>query len=304
MIEQELVRRFQAAGRTIPVRQPQFDSVVGRGRKELRRFWAFAVAGVIGLTVGAISLTPAISELFTNEAQTSTPPASDDVYGGQVRPLIEEFAEGMRRGDVEGTWQMLSLRAKESLGGIDEWRKETRNVEYLFSWIARRPHDVFVSPLSGVSAVATVAEKDGALLTTVPVLVRPPTLRGGPETADLPSVDLVVDRQVGLTPENPAFSAGVACADSNCPVGDSTVIASDLDLSMLLEPAGKVQDVYFSLGGHEWVVEADLQEVADGVRATATYDGDVEPVDSVFVVSIVRPDGGIDSYGYRVTVEE
>jgi hypothetical protein len=304
MNEDQLIRHFQTAGRSIPLRPLNYDAVVSRGKREARRFQLLAIAGMLGTAAVAVSVAPAINDLFTREIRNPLPPTESDVTERQVRPLIESFAEGMRSRDVEGTWKTLSSRAQESIGGIGVWSNELKEVEYLFSWITRRPHEVFVSPLSGVSAVATFSEKEGNLVTTVPVLVRPSTLRGTREAAaDLPSVDLVTEKQVSLTPEAPLFMAGSTCIDGPCPADGMPVITDKQRFSVFLKPRARVQEVHFSLGGDEWVSEGNLDEINDGVRATVDYDGSAAPGETVFVVSIKRPDGAVEAYGYRVQVE-
>jgi hypothetical protein len=159
-----------------------------------------------------------------------------------------------------------------------------------------------VTPLAPESAVVVAAEeepRDGRwLLTTVPVR----------DVAGEVRIDLDVDRVVSLEPEYPAFTASAACAPGadDCPDLEETraTIAKGDDVSVLLTPAERVESVWFSLGGDAWVAAAELSSAGGPVRAAATVEGDGIPQETIMVVAIARPDGGIDTYGYRVLFEE
>lgn len=299
MIEELVKRRFQTAGAGMPVRRVNYEDVVAEGGKRLHRFQLLLLAGATILVIFAATLAPVLDELFSSQIQRPTSPSSTEYFDeGEVRSLVESFALEVRDGGARETWELLSPRAQSAIGGIDEWRREMKASEYLFSWIARRPYDLSVTPLSSEAAVAVVAEtgSSGTLLTPVPMLKTPSGLL----------IDFDGDREIELTPVHPEINAG--CVGGSCAPGLPTlpevVITAGDELSFLLEPADEVSEAYVSVGGDEYVEKARLTESFDGLTAAVDYQGGATPGDSVLLVSIVRKDGGIDSYGYRVTVQE
>ena len=297
MIEEQVKQRLQSAGAAMPVRRLNYEDVVSEGSKGLHRFQLLVLAGAAILVIFAVTLAPVVDEFFSTQIQSSTLPSSENDFDeGEVRSLVESFALGMRDNEARETWELLSPRAQGAIGGIDEWRRQMKASEYLFSWIARRPYELSLTPLSNQAAVAVVAETgpSSRLLTPIPMRKTPNGLL----------VDFDGDREIELTPVHPEITAG--CAGGSCETGlplPPEISAGDA-LSFLLEPADEVAEAYVSVGGDEYVETARLTESSGDLTAAVDYQGGATPGDSVLLVSILRKDGGVDSYAYRVMVHD
>ena len=300
MTEPEWSARIKAAGRSIPLRSLDYERFIAHARPSRRRYLAavgaFALCGVGLLTVAALSIAGVVSR----DTPIDPSKVESSVTLERARPVLMDFAEGFREKDAATTWDMLSPRSQDAVGSLGKWERRQSDVRYLFDWIGERPFDLYLTPLDGSTAVVTAAETepDGTswLLTTVTVK----------DVSGELLFDLDLQRTVDLTPEVPLFQASSPCiGDGPCPSPESLrpTISQDETLSVLLQPADPVGEVWFALGGDRWVARAELSQTDDGVRATATLDGRRLPHETVFVVAIARGDGGIDSYGYRVLTE-
>ena len=303
--EQELREKLKAAGQAMPLRTVPYEQVLRRARPERRRFLAVLVAAAVvvaGLSIiGGIRIAGMIAD---RDRGGPIDPADrgDGPTRERIKPVLDTFVNGLRDERAAATWDLLTPRAREAIGDLDSWRTTMNDVEYLFTWIGRRPLDVYVTPLPGSAAIVTAAERqshEGAwLLTTFPVR----------DVSGEVLIDLDVRRSVSLEPESPLFEASVPCSPEadDCPSVEDLrpTISTGQTFSVFLDPATEVDEVWFSVDGGSWITRADLAPVEGGVRATARFDGADLPSESVFVVAISRPDGGFDSYGYRVVYEQ
>lgn len=296
---QEFSERMRSAGRSMPVRPLDYDAFIGAARSRRRLYLvgaASAVLCVLGLlTAGVLSITGT-----ARQSQPVDPAAPDSlVTEERVRPVLGSFVDGLRTGDTSATWDLLTPRAQDELGSLDEWRKRQGDVRYLFTWIGERPFDLYVTPVLEDTAIVTAAEtephRDSWLLSTFTVQ----------DVSGELLFDLDLRREISLLPEVPRIVSLEPCSGEGCPSLESLrpEISDGQDLSVLLSPPDQVSEVWFGLGGDSWVTEADLTEADEGVRATVAVDTGNVPRETVFVVAIVRTDGGIDSYGYRVVTD-
>jgi hypothetical protein len=117
---------------------------------------------------------------------------------------------------------------------------------------------------------------------------------------DLPSATL--DYTISLVPEVPEL---FACAAPACDPRDVwPEIADGTTFSVALTPGEEVRDVWFSIGGNEWVARGEVSEAGDAVRAQATFDGTGVPEGThVYLVTIETDDGLLETYGYRVVFD-
>ena len=312
--ERELSARFKAAGKSMPVRELRYETVLPRAKAASRVLTVALAASVLAMTVLALVVVPMLLAGSKTNGEAIAPPEPRALSLERVRPVVESFAHGMNNDQAEETWELLTPRAQEAIGGLREWEQKLSGVKYLFSWIDQRTHELLLSPLPGGDVVVVALEpepRNGSWLLSA-FAVR--------DVSGRVLIDLDLRREVLLTPESPVFeSMGVpGCTDDRgCPaltdlelvMALPTVSRGDT-FSVLLEPEDAVEEVLFSVGGEAWVSEAELDyqpgivDQEAPVRATADFDAHDLPDMTVFLVSIVRPDGGVDAYGYRVRVEE
>lgn len=315
--ERELAERLKSAAGSMPLTELRYDMVLPRAKVASRRLTAILAASMLAVTaLAVVALSQLLADSREKTGEVIAPPESNVMDIEDVRPVVEAFAHGMNNNQAEETWELLTPRAQEAIGGLSGWKNKLGSVKYLFSWIDQRNHELLLSPVRfpGRRAVVVVTEpqpRNGSWLLSA-LTVR--------EVSGRILVDLDLDRQVSLTPEFPLFQARSAPAcepDQGCsPLADSELvealptISPGDTFSVLLEPEDSVEDVLFSVGGDAWVAEAELDQqpgIVDQegpVRATADFEAEGLPEQTVFLVSIIRPDGGVDAYGYRVRVED
>ena len=312
--ERELTERLRAAGAALPVRDLSYEHVMDRARPARRRY----VAGV--LLVGAVVMgflvvtSLQISDVLDGtkrvdpvegedrEGPVPVPTPVEPLPRDRVQRTLNEFVEGVRDGHDARTWDLLTPRAQEAIGGLDRWRDAQQDIRYLFTWIGRRAFDLYLTPVGSAASVVTIAEQEphGTSWLLTPFLMR--------EVSGDVRVDLHLGDPVSLEPEVPRFEAGRACEpaeDCASPEELRPTITPGESLSVLLQPAEQVDEVVFALDGDHLLAPVELSETAEGVRATSRLeDGAGLPRETIFVVAILRSDGGVDSYAYRVIVEQ
>ena len=176
MSEHEVSERLKAAAEAMPLRTVPYEQVLTRAKPQRRRFLA-ALAAVV-VVVGGLSIAGAMriaGLLADEEADHRIDPAEleDGLTRERIDPIVDSFVSGLRDGRASDTWDLLTPRARDAIGGLDAWRDTLGDVKYLFTWIGRRPFDLYVTSLPGGAAIVTAAEHEphqGAwFLTTFPV---------------------------------------------------------------------------------------------------------------------------------------
>lgn len=296
----------------MPVRPLGYAQVMGRAKPARRRYLAglFALGAVVtGLLIvtgvqvadvlgGTNRIDPVKGE--EREGPEPMPAPVEPLPRDHVQRTLNEFVEGVRGGDDARTWDLLTPRAQEAIGGFDRWRDAQQDIRYLFTWIGRRAFDLYVTPVGRATSVVTVAEQEPEgtswLLTSFAMS----------EVSGEVLVDLHLGDRISLEPEVPKFEAGMPC-ETECPSPEELrpTISPGQSLSVLLQPEEQVAGVTFALEGDHLLSPVDLIEEGGALRATSRFEGGAGvPRETIFVVAILRSDGGIDSYAYRVIVEQ
>jgi hypothetical protein len=302
--ERELATRLKSAGESMPLRELRYEKVLPRARSASRRLVALVTVVLIAAVATAVVVTPSFWDEESSILEGPTaPPHPSTLTLEEVRPVLQTFARGMSGEAAPQTWHLLTPRAKEIIGGRAQWQQQLKRQKYLFAWIYRSDRLLYLTPLPGDRAVIVAAQpepRDGMwLLTAVAVQ----------EIGGRVLIDLDTRPRVSLVPESPVFEAAAACVpgsdDCADPAEQMPTVSPGDTFSVLLQPAEGVEAVRFSLGGDAWVAEAELNPAGDGVRASVEFNGgEVPSGQTVFVVSIMKSDGTVDAYGYRVLVSD
>lgn len=300
--ESELAERIRCAGDTMPSPTLSYESFVAEARPQRR--WFFLRTTAIAISLGVVATVGVFQIVDTRDSSGRVvhPVTGPALTVGRIGPVFDDFVADVRAGRAVETWGMLTPRAQDELGGLEQWERRLDGVAYLFTWIERTPTEIAVTPLTADTAVVVAAEEEPRegrwLLTTVPVR----------EVSGDVLIDLDVRRIVSIEPEAPIFGAAASCSPEadRCPdLEDArpSIVNGDT-LSAVVYPEEKVKTVWFSLGNGGWLSEAELAPTEQGLRASATVEARGIAKETVMLIAIERHDGGIDTYGYRVIFEE
>ena len=310
-IDAVLRARFAAEAEAMEERELDLDSIVRRGKRvtvvDRGLRFAAVVAALAVSTFVATSLWGGSGTKGETFPDFAAPPGQMAALEVDASEAVTRFIKAVGDGNARGSWRMLTADAQNRVGSFSEWERERRGVHSFLSWVLAPDVDVVLTkfpPAAGDRFVATaVARPEGgrALLQPFP-LVRMPD---GQFLIDLASTTF--DRSLSLEPLNPVFMSGVApapCPGDDCNETPEWPVVRHGDLfGVALEPSEKVGDVWFAIGS-EWVAIAELDIAENRIVAEATFDGEgVTPGEQVFLVAI-RTDEVLETYGYRVTVEE
>lgn len=311
-VEERIAQELRAAAEAMPERNHEFPPVLHAAKKDVRIRRVMAVG--IAASVALLGIWGA-GLLVAEPAGRTLPPAvgTQRVFTDeQAEAATESFVEAILNEDRSTSWELLTLRAKQRVGGQEKWAQVSAELRAELSWIEQDSHRLWVTniparaPETYIATYTAPPKEDSGFLESF-------TLE---ESGDELGIDLKRRMGISLQPEAPVFRA---CAVEAQPGSTESSGCSPEELwppvtpgdtfSVLLERLDEtftttVDHVWFAVGDGQWVGEARLVEGAKSVRALVTFEPEnLTPGENVFTVTIETSDGSLETYGYRVMYE-
>ena len=296
--EKHLRDRFQEDAVLMRPKHLDLRSTLSRGRRSaLLRSVAIPVAAACLLAAGWVGYRGVFRDdkghtVTAGLGNGAIAEADQDAAAATLKAFVTALGE-----QDENSWRYLSPRAQDEIGSQREWQDEKKRLGSFLEWVPTSSVDVLLIDVPVASddryvAVAVApATPHRALLQPVPL-----THEGDEWLIDI-TPDELLFRPVSLEPLAPRFSSGVSGEELSWPE-----ISGGDALSVAVEPASDVREVFFAVSS-EWAGQADLIEEDDRFLAEGTFDSaGVTSGEQILLVVIVRIDGSLVTYGYRVDV--